>query len=80
MISYLSLQKGHSGPALEKQIEVLTARTIDLEKKILQLKEEVIKLKTENFILTQKIKMDHEKLLTLNQEKTKLLANLEIGT
>eukprot|EP01112_Ceratiomyxa_fruticulosa_P016491 TRINITY_DN4993_c0_g1_i1.p1 TRINITY_DN4993_c0_g1~~TRINITY_DN4993_c0_g1_i1.p1 ORF type:complete len:430 (+),score=88.52 TRINITY_DN4993_c0_g1_i1:466-1755(+) len=72
-------EEGHSGPALEKQIEVLTARTIDLEKKILQLKEEVIKLKTENFILTQKIKMDHEKLVTLNQEKTKLLANLEIG-
>jgi len=52
---------------------------IEYVKKNDELKDQLLKLKTENFTLSQRIKREQEKMVQVNSEKLKLMSSLEVG-
>lgn len=53
--------------------------TVTDEKKNDQMKDQLLKLKTENFALAQRIKREQEKFTQVNEDKLRLMSNLEMG-
>jgi hypothetical protein len=43
------------------------------------MKEQLLKLKTENFALAQRIKREQERFTQVNEDKLRLMSNLEMG-
>ncbi len=49
------------------------------EKKNDTMKDQLLKLKTDNFALAQRIKREQERLTQVNEDKLRLMSNIEMG-
>eukprot|EP00026_Physarum_polycephalum_P008253 Phypoly_transcript_08333.p1 GENE.Phypoly_transcript_08333~~Phypoly_transcript_08333.p1 ORF type:complete len:441 (+),score=90.08 Phypoly_transcript_08333:130-1452(+) len=64
---------------LRSKLAALVQERNEYEKKNDAMKDQLLKLKTENFALAQRIKREQERFTQVNEDKLRLMSNIEMG-